>query len=130
MAGRLDGRAAGLAEAVPERSAVRVIELAPPDAEEKTPVISSVALDPAGKLLAAVGDDHLVRVFDIQSGKILYRWKSHTDWVKASAFRPDGQVLATSGADRRIRSVGRAEPRPPAQPVRAGSGGLRPGLQS
>ena len=37
-----------------------------------------------------------------QSGKILHRWKSHTDWVKASVFRPDGRVLATSGADRRI----------------------------
>ena len=91
------------AEAVPEVSAVKVIELAPSNAEEQPPVISSVAIDPAGKLLAAAGDDHLVRIFDSQSGSILSRWKSHTDWVKTSAFRPDGQVLATSGADRRIR---------------------------
>ena len=66
------------------------------------PVVSSVALDPAGKLLAAVGDDHLVRVFDLPSGKLVHRWASHVDWVKASAFRPNGSVLATSGADRRI----------------------------
>ena len=52
--------------------------------------------------MAAVGDDHLVRIIDPQSGNVLYCWRSHTDWVKASAFRPDGQVLATSGADRRI----------------------------
>jgi WD40 repeat protein len=90
------------AEAVPEASAIKVIDLAPADSAEKTPVISSVALHPSGKLLAAVGDDHLVRIIDPQSGNVLYCWRSHTDWVKASAFRPDGQVLATSGADRRI----------------------------
>jgi WD40 repeat protein len=66
------------------------------------PVVSSVALDPAGKLLAAVGDDHLVRVFDLPSGKLVHRWASHVDWVKASAFRPNSSILATTGADRRI----------------------------
>ena len=88
--------------AVPEVSSNRVIELATPNSAEKTPVISSVSLDPAGKLLAAVGDDHLVRVFDVKTGKVVYRWGAHADWIKASAFRADGSILATSGADRRI----------------------------
>ncbi|MCD4728420.1 MAG: WD40 repeat domain-containing protein [Pirellulales bacterium] len=96
-----DSRAS--AEAVPEVSASRIIELAPPDSQEKTPVISSVALDPTGKYLAAVGDDHLVRLFDAQNGRLLHRFDSHVDWVHASVFRPDGQLLATSGADGRIR---------------------------
>jgi WD40 repeat protein len=90
------------AETVPQLSANRVIQLAPINSAETMPVVSSVALDPAGKLLAAVGDDHLVRVFDLPSGKVAHRWASHADWVKASAFRPNGSVLATSGADRRI----------------------------
>jgi len=98
MAGGTPARA----ETIPEISANKVIQLAPVDSQEKTPVISSVALDPAGKLLAAVGDDHLVRVFDLPSGKLLHRWASHVDWVKASAFRPNSAALATSGADRRI----------------------------
>ena len=59
------------AETIPQISANKVIQLAPIDSAEKTPVISSVALDPAGKLLAAVGDDHLVRVFDLPSGKLV-----------------------------------------------------------
>ena len=46
------------AEAVPEVTAARVIDLAPSGSEEKPPVVSSVALDRAGKTLAAVGDDH------------------------------------------------------------------------
>ena len=97
------GVAASHAQGVPEYAPSKTIELAPHNSEEKTPVISSVALDPAGKFLAAVGDDHLVRLFDIQSGNVTNCWKSHTDWVKTSAFRPDGQVLATSGDDRRIQ---------------------------
>jgi WD40 repeat protein len=87
---------------VPEISAVRVIEMTSPDVRERAPVISSMALDPVGKFLAVVGDDHLVRVIDTQSGKIVHRWQSHNDWVKVTAFRPDGQTLATAGDDRRV----------------------------
>jgi WD40 repeat protein len=90
------------AEAIPQLSASKIVQLTPIDSSETLPVVSSVALDPAGKLLAAVGDDHLVRVFDLPNGKLVYRWASHVDWVRASAFRPNGAVLATSGADRRI----------------------------
>ena len=90
---------------IPEVSANRVIELAPAISaeKEKQPVVSGIAIDPAGKLLATVGDDHLVRLFDLPSGKLLQRLAFHYDWVKAVAFRPDGRFLATAGADRRIR---------------------------
>jgi len=98
----MSGGTPARAGTIPEISANKVIQLAPIDSEETVPVVSSVALDPAGKLLAAVGDDHLVRVFDVSSGKLLHRWASHVDWVKASAFRPNSSVLATSGADRRV----------------------------
>jgi WD40 repeat protein len=90
------------AETIRQLPAVKVIQLAPINSAETLPVVSSVALDPAGTLLAAVGDDHLVRVFDLPSGKLVHRWGSHVDWVKASVFRPNGSVLATSGDDRRI----------------------------
>jgi WD40 repeat protein len=90
------------AETIPQLSASKVIQLVPLNSAETLPVVSSVALDPAGRLLAAVGDDHLVRVFDLPSGQLAHRWASHVDWVRASVFQPNGSVLATSGADRRI----------------------------
>ena len=96
------GAASARAETIPQFPAGKVIQLAPPSSAETLPVVSSVALDPTGKLLAAVGDDHLVRVLDLPNGKLVYRWATHVDWVRASVFRPDGSVLATSGADRRI----------------------------
>jgi WD40 repeat protein len=102
LAGPLSGTSA-TAGAIPEVSASRVIQLAPPESGEKLPVVSGVAIDPAGKLLAVVGDDHLVRIFDAQTGALVHRMRSHSDWIKVSAFRPDGQTLATAGADGRIR---------------------------
>ena len=81
------------ASIVPEISASRIITLAPASQEEKPPVISCLAIDPAGKLLAAGGDDHHVRVLDVATGEVKRRLKAHTDWVKASAFRPDGAEL-------------------------------------
>lgn len=97
------GPAAVLAETVPELSPVRVLDLVSPGSKETSPVVSGVAIDPSGKLLATVGDDHLVRVIDLQSGDLLSRRKSHTDWGKDAVFRPDGKLLVTTGDDRRVR---------------------------
>ena len=66
-------------------------------------MISGVALDPSGKLLATVGDDHLLRVWDLASAQVLFQLGPHADWVRAVALRGDGKILATAGDDRRIR---------------------------
>ncbi len=97
------GAATVQAEQLPEVPAAKVIELTLPDSQEKPPVVSSIAIDPAEKTLAVVGDDHLVRILDLPNGSVISRRKSHTDWNKAAVFRPDGKLLATSGDDRWIR---------------------------
>ncbi len=87
----------------------RVIKVGGDNLDEKAPVVSGVALDGQGKLLAVAGDDHLVRVIRLEDGRQLYELPAHTDWIRVVAFRPDGKMLATAGDDRRIRSwsVGR-----------------------
>jgi len=82
---------------------VRIIELNKNPSEEKIPVVSGVAVDPAGKLLATVGDDHLLRIWNLDDGTVLYRLSAHSDWIKAVSFRPDGKTVATAGDDCRIR---------------------------
>jgi WD40 repeat protein len=82
---------------------VRIIELNKSPSVEKIPVISGVAVDSTGKLLATVGDDHILRIWNLDNGTLLYRLAGHTDWIKAVAFRPDGKAVATGGNDRRIR---------------------------
>jgi WD40 repeat protein len=94
----------GLVQAGPisDTYASRVIELTSLDPAEKAPVVSSVTLDPKGRFLITAGDDHLVRIWNAQSGQLLYRLPGHVDWVRAANFRTDGQAVATAGADRQI----------------------------
>ena len=82
---------------------VRIIELNKSPSVEKIPVISGVAVDRTGKMLATVGDDHILRIWNLDDGKIVYKLTSHTDWIKTVVFRPDGKAVATAGNDRRIR---------------------------
>jgi WD40 repeat protein len=66
------------------------------------PVITTVCRQPTGFLIAAAGDDHIVRIWDSRSGRLEHRLKGHSDWVRCSAFAPDGNTLVTAGDDGRI----------------------------
>lgn len=84
-------------------SASRVIALTPALRDgHQPPVISDVAIQPQGRLVATVGDDHIVRVWNLADGSLLHELNGHEDWVRCAAFSPDGRLLATAGNDRRI----------------------------
>ena len=80
----------------------RVIDLVQDRTDQRPPVISSIRLQPGGSLMAAAGDDHIVRVWDTHTRRLVHRLEGHTDWVRTVAFSPDGLTLATAGNDRRI----------------------------
>ena len=46
-------------------------------------------------MVALGGPSKLVKVFSVETGKVLYQMKKHTDWVTAVSFSPDGTRLAT-----------------------------------
>lgn len=67
----------------------------------KSPLYS-LALSPDQKILAAVGEEGSVVLFDIDKGSLLKRFIGHTKYVRAVAFHPQTQWLATAGDDKQI----------------------------
>jgi WD40 repeat protein len=78
----------------------RIMELSP-SASAKPPVVTALSLHASG-LLAAAGDDHLVRVWDLAEGTLLHRLEGHTDWVRSAVYSPTDDLLATAGNDKQI----------------------------
>ena len=68
----------------------------------KQPVVTGVSLQKAGNLLAIVGDDHYVSLYDIRSRQFVQHLKKHVDWVRSAKFSPDGKALFTCGNDHRL----------------------------
>jgi WD40 repeat protein len=65
--------------------------------------VRALAMSPDGKLLASVGDNPAVRLWDVASGKPGPKLEGHTDWVLALAFSADGKLLASGGYDGVVR---------------------------
>jgi WD40 repeat protein/serine/threonine protein kinase len=62
-----------------------------------------VAFSPDGRRVACGSGDHLVRVWEVESGQLLQVFKGHEDDVISIAFSPVGDLLASGGADAVIR---------------------------
>jgi hypothetical protein len=46
--------------------------------------------------VALGGPGRLVKIFDTKTGKLQHKIKKHTDWITATAFSPDGKILASA----------------------------------
>lgn len=57
----------------------------------------SVAISPDGKILAAGGENDTVVLFDVNTGTLLRQFTGHHHTVRAVAFDPHGQWLASAG---------------------------------
>ncbi|MEM7456718.1 MAG: WD40 repeat domain-containing protein [Planctomycetota bacterium] len=81
----------------------KIIETLPHGPEHRFPVVTGVSIDPAGNLIAIVGDDHCVCVYDLHQDKYVAQLEAHEDWVRVTEFSPAGNLLATAGNDRTLR---------------------------
>ena len=69
---------------------------------ETIPVITSLDIDPSGNLLAMGGDNHRVRLWDVDAKKIRLEIREQLDWVRGIAFSDDQKHLVIVGQDGQI----------------------------
>ena len=67
---------------------------------ESTDSVFAVAFSPDGKRVAVGGADRAIRVFEVESGKLISTIEDHADWVLGLAFSPDGKKIATASRDK------------------------------
>ncbi|KAM7516800.1 hypothetical protein LguiA_006383 [Lonicera macranthoides] len=65
--------------------------------------VNNTSVSPDGKSVAVLGDSADCFVADAQSGKVIGTLKGHLDYSFASAWHPDGQILATGNQDTTCR---------------------------
>ena len=56
--------------------------------------VESVSFSPDGRFLASWGDDRVIRMWEVGSGREVRRMK-HGAWVSGVSFSPDGRFLAS-----------------------------------
>jgi WD40 repeat protein len=48
-------------------------------------------------------DDRTVKVWELESGRLLRSLEGHTDWVRAVAVSPDGRFIVSGSDDRTVK---------------------------
>ncbi|HLP89637.1 MAG TPA: caspase family protein [Nostocaceae cyanobacterium] len=62
-------------------------------------IIKSVAISPDGKMIASGSLDHTIKLWDLDTGKLLKTITQHSGAVTCVAFSQNGQTLASSSAN-------------------------------
>ena len=70
------------------------------DLAETQDVVFSVAFSPDNTKIATAGADRAIRIFEVETGKLLSQIEDHADWIFAVAWSPDGKRLASASRDK------------------------------
>jgi WD40 repeat protein len=73
------------------------------DWEDKDMRMRAIALSPDGKTVASGSEDGAVRLWDVDTGKVIKTWAGHTQEVKSVCWSPDGgRVVSRSFKEIRV----------------------------
>ncbi len=73
------------------------------DMRVHTSWVNSVAFSPDGRTLASVGSNHVIALWEIDSGQRKAKFKERGADFTSVAFSPDGETLASAGRDNKVR---------------------------
>ena len=65
--------------------------------------MESVAFGPDGRYLASAGMDSRVKLWDVQTQRLLRVFEGHADWVLSIRFSPDGKYLISGSDDQSVK---------------------------
>jgi len=65
--------------------------------------VTSVAISPDGRLVAAGSLDNTVRIWDVATGQLIERLRGHKDSVYSVAFTPDGEGIVSGSLDKTLK---------------------------
>ncbi len=65
--------------------------------------VNALAISPDSHTLASASDDKNIKLWDLNTKKVLASLSGHSQAVKSVAFSPDGQILATASDDKTIK---------------------------
>ncbi len=82
-----------------ELSIPQAYRLLPLNPHRQPPVVTAMAIDPRGEVLAVAGDDASIRILDAGDLREYDRLVAHRDLVRTLTFRCDSNILASGGND-------------------------------
>ncbi len=80
-------------------AAAKVTSLLPIEPDQPEPIITALAIDPAGTTLAVAGDDKTIRIMRVADFAEIAVLKGHRDLIRTLEFRGDGRILVSAGND-------------------------------
>jgi WD40 repeat protein len=73
------------------------------NSSHRSVTIRQLAFSPEKQKLLGVGDDRMIYLWDVQSGKLIIRLKGHSAAIEQARFSPDGQLVVSASRDRTAR---------------------------
>jgi WD40 repeat protein len=75
------------------------VQLKPAASDLSPPVVTAISIDPRGEVVAAAGEDHIIRILDRLTLSPIIELSAHEDWVQSLDFSPDGSSLVSVAND-------------------------------
>jgi WD40 repeat protein/energy-coupling factor transporter ATP-binding protein EcfA2 len=70
---------------------------------EHLDMVNSATFSPDSRQIVTASDNETARVWDAQTGRIIFTLKEHKDWVWSAAYSPDGMRIVTASGDKTAR---------------------------